>query len=106
MAKTMLNQTVSRPILYEYAQEQIAKTPNKWAGETKKAIQEFLATIPKIKEIVKDKIGNLTPQEDLDVLAKYDMTEQESCFWFTDTETENARKDKQSIYANFSFICS
>ena len=38
MAKTMLNQTVSRPILYAYAQEQIAKTPNKWAGETKKAI--------------------------------------------------------------------
>ena len=98
----MLNQTVSRPILYEYAQEQIAKTPNKWAGETKKAINEFLATIPKIKQIVTDKISNLTPQEDLDVLAKYDMTEQESCFWFTDTETENARQDKQSIYANFS----
>ena len=102
MAKTMLNQTVSRPILYEYAQEQIAKTPNKWAGETKKAINEFLATIPKIKQIVKDKISTLTPQEDLDVLAKYDMTEQESCFWFTDTETENVRQDKQSIYANFS----
>ena len=98
----MLNQTVSRPILYEYAQEQIAKTPNKWAGETKKAINEFLATIPKIKQIVTDKISTLTPQEDLDVLAKYDMTEQESCFWFTDTETENARQDKKSIYANFS----
>jgi len=102
MAKTMLNQTMSRPILYEYAQEQIAKTPNKWAGETKKAINEFLATIPKIKQIVTDKISNLTPQEDLDVLAKYDMTEQESCFWFTDTATENARQDKQSVYANFS----
>jgi len=102
MAKTMLNQTVSRPILYEYAQEQIAKTPNKWAGEKKTAIDEFLATIPKIKQIVKDKISTLTPQEDLDVLAKYDMTEQESCFWFTDTKTENARQDKQSIYANFS----
>ena len=102
MAKTMLNQTVSRPILYAYAQEQIAKTPSKWLGEKKKAIDEFLATIPKIKQIVKDKISNLTPQEDLDVLAKYDMTEQESCFWFTDTETENARQDKQSIYANFA----
>ena len=102
MAKTMLNQTVSRPILYAYAQEQIAKTPSKWLGEKKKAINEFLATIPKIKEIVKDKISNLTPQEDLDVLAKYDMTEQESCFWFTDTATENARQDKKSIYANFS----
>ena len=102
MAKTMLNQTVSRPILYAYAQEQIAKTPSKWLGEKKKAINEFLATIPKIKQVVKDKISTLTPQEDLDVLAKYDMTEQESCFWFTDTETENARQDKQSIYANFS----
>ena len=102
MAKTMLNQTVSRPILYAYAQEQIAKTPSKWLGEKKKAIDEFLATIPKIKQIVKDKISTLTPQEDLDVLAKYDMTEQESCFWFTDTETENARQDKQSIYANFA----
>ena len=102
MAKTMLNQTMSRPILYEYAQEQIAKTPNKWAGETKKAIQEFLATLPKIKKIVTDKISTLTPQEDLDVLAKYDMTEQESCFWFTDSDTENVRRDKQSIYANFS----
>ena len=98
----MLNQTMSRPILYAYAQEQIAKTPSKWLGEKKKAINEFLATIPKIKEIVKDKISNLTPQEDLDVLSKYDMTEQESCFWFTDTATENARQDKQSIYANFA----
>jgi len=42
MAKTMLNQTVSRPILYAYAQEQIAKTPSKWLGEKKKAIDEFI----------------------------------------------------------------
>jgi len=103
MAKTMLNQTVSRPILYAYAQEQIAKTPNKWAGEKKTAIDEFLATIPKIKQIVKDKISTLTPQEDLDVLAKYDMTEQESCFWFTDVDNEkDARENKHSIYANFA----
>ena len=102
MAKTMLNQTMSRPILYAYAQEQIAKTPSKWLGEKKKAINEFLATIPKIKQIVTDKISNLTPQEDLDVLAKYDMTEQESCFWFTDTESKDARQDKNSIYANFA----
>ena len=99
----MLNQTVSRPILYAYAQEQIAKTPNKWAGEKKTAIDEFLATIPKIKQIVKDKISTLTPQEDLDVLAKYDMTEQESCFWFTDVDNEkDARENKHSIYANFA----
>ena len=39
VAKTMLNQTVSRPILYAYAQEQIAKTPNKWLNEKNKKIQ-------------------------------------------------------------------
>ena len=33
MAKTMLNQTMSRPILYAYAQEQIAKTQSKWLNE-------------------------------------------------------------------------
>ena len=58
MAKTMLNQTVSRPILYAYAQEQIAKTPSKWLNEKNKKIQEFLACIPQIKEIVKNKIEN------------------------------------------------
>ena len=39
MAKTMLNQTMSRPILYAYAQEVIAKTPSKWlTGKNKKKI--------------------------------------------------------------------
>ena len=52
VAKTMLNQTVSRPILYAYAQEQIAKTPSKWLNEKNEKIQEFLACIPQIKEIV------------------------------------------------------
>ena len=104
MAKTMLNQTVSRPILYAYAQEQIAKTPSKWLTEKNEKIQEFLACIPQIKELVKKKIGNLYPKEELAVLKKYELTNQESCFWFTDREDDsgNHRSDRErSIYANF-----
>ncbi len=105
MAKTMLNQTMSRPILYAYAQEQIAKTPSKWLNEKNEKIQEFLACIPQIKELVKNKIGNLYPKEELAVLKKYELTNQESCFWFTDREddSENRRSDRErSIYANFA----
>ena len=104
MAKTMLNQTMSRPILYAYAQEQIAKTPSKWLNEKNEKIQEFLACIPQIKELVKNKIGNLYPKEELAVLKKYEQTNQESCFWFTDTkedmDTHTSDRSK-SIYANF-----
>ena len=49
MAKTMLNQTMSRPILYAYAQEVIAKTPSKWLTRKKEKIEEFKKTIPVIK---------------------------------------------------------
>ena len=104
VAKTMLNQTMSRPILYAYAQEQIAKTPSQWLTEKNEKIQEFLACIPQIKEVVKNKIGNLYPKEELAVLKKYELTNQESCFWFTDREedTENNRSNRErSIYANF-----
>ncbi len=106
VAKTMLNQTVSRPILYAYAQEQIAKTPSKWLNEKNKKIQEFFACIPQIKEIVKNKIDNLYPKEELTVLKKYELTNQESCFWFTDreedTEDRHSSNKERSIYANFA----
>ena len=105
MPKTMLNQTMSRPILYAYAQEQIAKTPSKWLNEKKKKIEEFKAIIPQIKEIVKNKIGNLYPKEELAVLKKYELTNQESCFWFTDREEESKNRHssnkERSVYANF-----
>jgi hypothetical protein len=106
MAKTLLNQTTSRPILYTYAQEQIAKTPSKWLEPKQKAIQEVKDIIPEIKKIVTRVVGNATPQADLDVLSRYDATEQESCFWFTDRDdigddNYNARRDERSIYTNF-----
>ena len=104
MAKTPLNQTMSRPILYAYAQEQIAKTPSKWLDEKTEKIQEFLACIPKIKELVKNKISSLYPKEELAVLKKYELTNQESCFWFTDQDTKDERRsnNNRSIYANFN----
>ena len=104
MSKTMLNQTMSRPILYSYAQEVIAKTPSKWLDAKNKKIQEFLACIPQIKEVVKNKINNLYPKSDLETLKRYELTNQESCFWFTDTkedmDTHTSDRSK-SIYANF-----
>ena len=105
--KTMLNQTTSRPLYYTYAQEVIAKTPSKWSEPKQKAIQEVKDIIPEIKKIVTKIVGNATPQSDLDVLSKYDATEEESCFWFTDRDYKegdynyNARKDERSIYTNF-----
>ena len=106
MAKTMLNQTMSRPILYAYAQEVIAKTPSKWLTGKKEKIEEFKACIPAIKEMVRNKISNLYPAWKLDVLSEFDLTNQESCFWFTDREEEannrhSSRKAERSIYANF-----
>ena len=105
MAKTMLNQTMSRPILYAYAQEQIAKTPSKWLTGKKKKIEEFKECIPAIKEMVRNKISNLYPKEHLEILKIYEQTNQESCFWFTDREESakdrHNRNEERSIYANF-----
>ena len=105
MAKTMLNQTMSRPILYAYAQEMIAKTPSKWLTGKMEKIEEFKSCIPAIKERVRNKISSLYPKEELAVLKKYELTNQESCFWFTDREEEagnrHSSKKERSIYANF-----
>ena len=108
MAKTLLNQTTSRPMYYTYAQEVIAKTPSKWSEPKQKAIQEVKDIIPEIKKIVTKIVGNATPQSDLDVLSRYNATEEESCFWFTDRDDKinddsyNARRDERSIYTNFA----
>jgi len=98
---------MSRPILYAYAQEVIAKTPSKWLTGKKEKIEEFKACIPAIKEMVRNKISNLYPAWKLDVLSEFDLTNQESCFWFTDREEEannrhSSRKAERSIYANFA----
>jgi len=106
MAKTLtLNQTHSRPICYAYSQHLIAGLPSKWKSARDEAIEEFKNTIPKIKELVKEKIGSLYPKGDLETLKKYELTNQESCFWFTDRDEKDDRgrtkKTDRSIYANF-----
>ena len=106
VAKTLpLNQTYSRPICYAYSQHLIAELPSKWKSARDEAIKEFKNTIPKIKELVKEKIGNLYPKGDLETLKKYELTNQESCFWFTDRDEKDDRgrtkKTDRSIYANF-----
>ena len=105
VAKTMLNQTHSRPICYAYAQELISSVPSKWKTARDEAIVDFKNTIPKIKELVKNKIENLYPKEKLDVLKEFDLTRQESCFWFTDRDVKDeqgyTKKTDRSIYADF-----
>ena len=106
VAKTLpLNQTYSRPICYAYSQHLIAGLPSKWKSARDEAIKEFKNTIPKIKELVKEKIGGLYPKGDLETLKKYELTNQESCFWFTDRDEKDDRgrtkKTERSIYANF-----
>ena len=106
VAKTLpLNQTHSRPICYAYSQHLIAGLPSKWKSARDEAIKEFKNTIPKIKELVKEKIGGLYPKGDLETLKKYELTNQESCFWFTDRDEKDHRgrtkKTDRSIYANF-----
>ena len=107
VAKTLpLNQTYSRPICYAYSQHLIAGLPSKWKTARDEAIKEFKNTIPKIKELVKEKIGGLYPKEDLKTLKKYELTNQESCFWFTDRDEKDVqgrtKKTDRSIYANFN----
>ena len=107
VAKTLpLNQTYSRPICYAYSQHLIAGLPSKWKTARDEAIKEFKNTIPKIKELVKEKIGGLYPKEDLKTLKKYELTNQESCFWFTDRDEKDeqgrTKKTDRSIYANFN----
>jgi len=121
MAKIMLNQTVSRPILYNFAQQQIAKSPSDWLNKLDAEKDKFLATIEPVKECVKKYMTNLYPKDnlldvktgkktgDLDILSKYDQTISETCFWFTDRDEDiekrrysHNRDDTRSIYANFN----
>ena len=118
MAKIPLNQTHSRPILYAHSQSKIAQSPSDWKDKRNIEKEKFLACIPEIKEFVHNKISSLYPKDnlievktgkklgDMDLLGKYDQTNKESCFWFTDrdseVETSTYDRDKnKSIYANF-----
>ena len=104
--KTLLNQTHSRPICYAYSQTLISAMPSKWKVARDVEIEEFKSIIPKIKEFVKNKVESLYPPKDMELLSKYNTTQNESCFWFTDRDEKDENGYIQSnsskdIYANF-----
>ena len=105
MAKVILNQTISRPILYNFAQQKIAEAPSECKDKLNAEKKKFMATIKPIKEFAQNKLNNLYPQEDLKILTKYNLSNKESCFWFTDRDKRDSRgrveKNEKSIYANF-----
>ena len=105
MAKVILNQTISRPILYNFVQQKIAEAPSECKDKLNAEKKKFMATIKPIKEFAQNKLNNLYPQEDLKILTKYNLSNKESCFWFTDRDKRDSRgrveKNEKSIYANF-----
>ena len=88
--KLLLNQTVSRPILYALAQEKISTTPREVLDELAETVKDFFDYIPKVKQFMKDRLSNLMPESDAQVLRNYGLTRTERCFWFTDKDSELA----------------
>ena len=88
--KLLLNQTVSRPMLYALAQEKISTTPREVLDELAETVKDFFDYIPKVKQFMKDRLSNLMPESDAQVLRNYGLTRTERCFWFTDKDSELA----------------
>ena len=88
--KLLLNQTVSRPMLYALAQEKISTTPREVLDELAETVKDFFDYIPKVKQFMKDRLSNLMPESDAQVLRNYRLTRTERCFWFTDKDSELA----------------
>ena len=82
--KLLLNQTVSRPMLYALAQEKISTTPREVLDELAETVKDFFDYIPKVKQFMKDRLSNVMPESDAKVLRNYGLTRKERCFWFTD----------------------
>ena len=88
--KLLLNQTVSRPMLYALAQEKISTTPREVLDELAETVKDFFDYIPKVKQFMKDRLSNLMPESDAQVLRNYGLTRTERCFWFTAKDSELA----------------
>ena len=86
--KLLLNQTVSRPMLYALAQEKISTTPREVLDELAETVKDFFDYIPKVKQFMKDRLSNLMPESDAQVLRNYGLTRTERCFWLTDKDSE------------------
>ena len=88
--KLLLNQTVSRPMLYALAQEKISTTPREVLDELAETVKDFFDYIPKVTQFMKDRLSNVMPESDAKVLRNYGLTRTERCFWFTDKDSELA----------------
>ena len=86
--KLLLNQTVSRPMLYALAQEKISTTPREVLDELAETVKDFFDYIPKVTQFMKDRLSNVMPESDAKVLRNYGLTRKERCFWFTDKDSE------------------
>ena len=86
--KLLLNQTVSRPMLYALAQEKISTTPREVLDELAETVKDFFDYIPKVTQFMKDRLSNVMPESDAKVLRNYGLTRTERCFWFTDKDSE------------------
>ena len=97
MARKLLqNQPVSRPMLYALAQEKISTTPREVLDELAETVKDFFDYIPKVKQFMKDRLSNLMPESDAQVLRNYGLTRTERCFWFTEKASELANNGSYS----------
>ena len=75
-------------MLYALAQEKISTTPREVLDELAETVKDFFDYIPKVKQFMKDRLSNLMPESDAQVLRNYGLTRTERCFWFTDKDSE------------------
>mgnify|MGYP003671401957 FL=1 len=87
-SKTLLNKD-NRVLLLNFAKAQIAKTDSQEKQEYLETRQEYFDSFEPCKQVIKDMIAKLYSKDDLKVLAKHSLQEQESCFWLKeDAEAE------------------
>jgi hypothetical protein len=77
-------------MLYALAQEKISTTPREVLDELAETVKDFFDYIPKVTQFMKDRLSNLMPESDAQVLRNYGLTRTERCFWFTDKDSELA----------------
>ncbi len=87
-SKTLLNKD-NRVLLLNFAKAQIAKTDSEEKQDYIQKRQDYFASFEPCKQVIKDMVAKLYSKDDLKVLAKHGLQEQESCFWLKeDAEAE------------------
>lgn len=87
-SKTLLNKD-NRVLLLNFAKAQIAKTDSEEKQDYLQKRQDYFVSFEPCKQVIKDMVAKLYSKDDLKVLAKHGLQEQESCFWLKeDAEAE------------------